>query len=122
MPSLFALAAVLSLSRITLENNGKIRPQPDRENAFARASGGEDGIRTHDTLLRYTPLAGERLRPLGHLSVTAALDKATGDIKSFMASVRHFPPVGTAGARLSSVRPMPAWRRRRRLVSPAQIA
>jgi NADPH-dependent curcumin reductase CurA len=26
---------VLSPSRITLENNGKIRPQPDRENAFA---------------------------------------------------------------------------------------
>ena len=36
--------------------------------------GGEDGIRTHDTLLTYTPLAGERLRPLGHLSV-APLDK-----------------------------------------------
>jgi hypothetical protein len=34
---------VLSLSRITLENNGKIRPQPDRENAFAGASGGGDG-------------------------------------------------------------------------------
>jgi hypothetical protein len=32
---------VLSPSRITPENNGKIRPQPDRENAFARASGGE---------------------------------------------------------------------------------
>ena len=33
--------------------------------------GGEDGIRTHDTLLTYTPLAGERLRPLGHLSGAA---------------------------------------------------
>jgi hypothetical protein len=31
---------VLSPSRITLENNGKIRWQPDGENAFARASGG----------------------------------------------------------------------------------
>ncbi len=30
--------------------------------------GGEEGIRTLDTLLTYTPLAGERLRPLGHLS------------------------------------------------------
>ena len=30
-------------ARITLENNGKIRPAPDRENAFARASGGGDG-------------------------------------------------------------------------------
>ena len=34
---------MLSPSRITLENNGKIRPQPDRENAFARASGGGNG-------------------------------------------------------------------------------
>ena len=31
-------------------------------------NGGEEGIRTLDTLLTYTPLAGERLRPLGHLS------------------------------------------------------
>ncbi len=30
--------------------------------------GGEDGIRTHETLLEPTPLAGERLQPLGHLS------------------------------------------------------
>ena len=30
--------------------------------------GGERGIRTLDTLLTYTPLAGERLQPLGHLS------------------------------------------------------
>ena len=29
--------------------------------------GGQDGIRTHETLLGPTPLAGERLRPLGHL-------------------------------------------------------
>jgi hypothetical protein len=35
-----APALVLSPSRITLENNGKIRPQPDRENAFVGASGG----------------------------------------------------------------------------------
>ena len=28
---------------LTLENNGKIRPQPDRENAFVVASGGGDG-------------------------------------------------------------------------------
>jgi hypothetical protein len=34
---------VLSPARITLENNGKIRTQPDRENAFAGASGGEKG-------------------------------------------------------------------------------
>ena len=31
-------------------------------------SGGEGGIRTLDTRLTYTPLAGERLQPLGHFS------------------------------------------------------
>jgi hypothetical protein len=31
--------------------------------------GGERGIRTLDTRLTYTPLAGARLQPLGHLSV-----------------------------------------------------
>ena len=33
-----------------------------------KKNGGEEGIRTLDTGLPYTPLAGERLRPLGHLS------------------------------------------------------
>ena len=40
---LLAQVPVFSVSRITPENNGKIRPQPDRENAFAGASGGGDG-------------------------------------------------------------------------------
>ncbi len=31
-------------------------------------NGGEEGIRTLETRLAPTPLAGERLRPLGHLS------------------------------------------------------
>ncbi len=31
-------------------------------------TGGEGGIRTLDGILSHTPLAGERLRPLGHLS------------------------------------------------------
>ena len=35
---------------------------------MARLRGGEEGIRTLDTLITYTPLAGERLQPLGHLS------------------------------------------------------
>ena len=52
LPGLLAPGPVLSPSRITLENNGKIRPQPDRENAFARASGGETGIRTLETVSR----------------------------------------------------------------------
>ena len=34
-----------------------------------RQFGGEGGIRTLDTLLTYTPLAGERLQPLGHFTV-----------------------------------------------------
>ena len=47
-----ALVAVNSLSRITLENNRKIGPPPNRENAFAGASGGGSGIRTHETVSR----------------------------------------------------------------------
>lgn len=42
-----------------------------KNDEISRGNGGEDGIRTHDTLLTYTPLAGERLRPLGHLSGAA---------------------------------------------------
>src|SRR6202166_5309069 len=36
-----------------------------------RNDGGERGIRTLEGLLTLTPLAGVRLRPLGHLSVNA---------------------------------------------------
>ena len=46
---------VLSTSRITLEHNEKIRPQPDRENAFAGAGGGDEGIRTLETVSRLLP-------------------------------------------------------------------
>ena len=42
LPCLLAPEPVLSLSRLTLENNEKIRPRPDRENAFAGASGGDE--------------------------------------------------------------------------------
>ena len=35
--------------------------------------GGERGIRTLDELLTHTPLAGERLQPLGHLSKIVSL-------------------------------------------------
>ena len=52
---LFARATVLSPSRITLYLNEKIRPQPDQENAFAGASGGDDGIRTHEAVSRLLP-------------------------------------------------------------------
>jgi hypothetical protein len=43
LSGLLARGPVLSPSRITLENNEKIRPQPDRENDFAEASGGGKG-------------------------------------------------------------------------------
>ena len=47
-----SLATVNSPTRITLENNGKIRLRPDREKRFSRASGGETGIRTLETVSR----------------------------------------------------------------------
>ena len=49
LPDLLAPRSVLSRSRITLENNEKIRPQPDRENAFAGASGGADATSKDQT-------------------------------------------------------------------------
>jgi hypothetical protein len=55
LPGHLAAGAVLSPSRTTLENNGKIQPQPDRENAFAGASGGDEGIRTLDTVSGILP-------------------------------------------------------------------
>ena len=42
-PSHLAPRPVNNPSRITLQNNGKIRPHLDGENAFVRASGGGDG-------------------------------------------------------------------------------
>ena len=38
------------------------------ELVISKKLGGERGIRTLDGLLTHTPLAGERLQPLGHLS------------------------------------------------------
>jgi hypothetical protein len=42
------------------------RKSPHKAGSFVY--GGEGGIRTLDTLLTYTPLAGARLQPLGHFS------------------------------------------------------
>ena len=39
-----------------------------------QGSGGDEGIRTLDGLMTHTPLAGERLRPLGHVSVGGTSD------------------------------------------------
>lgn len=48
---------------------------PDKKkpgNARLEFYGGEGGIRTPEELLTPTPLAGEHLRPLGHLSAEGA--------------------------------------------------
>lgn len=62
--------------------------------------GGEDGIRTHEKLLTSTPLAGERLRPLGHLSVTARIDRNVGAHKVFSPRSRQMSRrTGSPGSR-----------------------
>ena len=39
-----------------------------RQQIVPKGGGGDEGIRTLDGLMTHTPLAGERLRPLGHVS------------------------------------------------------
>ena len=52
LPGILVPKPVNSSVRITAENNGKILPQRDRENAYPRASGGEDGIAVQPSLAR----------------------------------------------------------------------
>lgn len=75
--------AASQLREITLRLRLRMacHPKPKAE------GGGEDGIRTHEKLLTSTPLAGERLRPLGHLS-GEPLDKEKPS---------HNQPAGTLG-------------------------
>ena len=67
------LGAKYSLSRIwsNLRFSSLIsmykQKRPHKRRRFC-LYGGEGGIRTLDTRLTYTPLAGERLQPLGHFS------------------------------------------------------
>jgi hypothetical protein len=63
-----AQVPVLGPSRITLENNGKFRPQPDRENAFAGATGGGDGPEIEPSL----PFNTLILLTLNRVPVTSA--------------------------------------------------
>ena len=63
----------VSIADSSLKAMGGIhRRQFPKVAAFAKrkrnVNGGEGGIRTLDGLLTHTPLAGERLQPLGHLS------------------------------------------------------
>ena len=48
---------------------------------FYISIGGERGIRTLDGLLTHTPLAGERLQPLGHLSVAQRITAHAHGVK-----------------------------------------
>ena len=56
-----------------LREGVKTKNPPAHERWRAVQSGGELGIRTPDSLRGNTRLAGEHLRPLGQLSVTAVL-------------------------------------------------
>ena len=54
LPGHLAPRPVLSPTRITLENKGKIRPQLDLENAFSGASGGGNATAAQPSLQRKT--------------------------------------------------------------------
>ena len=64
----------LSGSNPPFPSNGKRTPG---WTSFPSQTGGELGIRTPDALLGHTRLAGEHLRPLGQLSVTAVISYPT---------------------------------------------
>lgn len=63
----------------------------ERSGSLTAARGGEDGIRTHETLMRSTPLAGERLRPLGHLSGKGEIAGTPWHFKRFTQQLVKFP-------------------------------
>ena len=50
---------------------------------FIDRYGGERGIRTLDRGLTYTPLAGERLQPLGHLSGARIVTRTYGYLSMY---------------------------------------
>ncbi len=56
---------------------------------FLLMNGGEEEIRTLESLLSPTPLAGERLRPLGHLSkgVHKGYQQKVQDIFDFFSKI-----------------------------------
>jgi hypothetical protein len=56
----------LSYGRVYLNDNERTKSLSQK--LTRKRTGGERGIRTLDGLLTHTPLAGVRLRPLGHLS------------------------------------------------------
>ena len=76
--------------------------------------GGEGGIRTLDTLLTYTPLAGERLQPLGHFSRFCLFS-------SFLMSLLR-SPVARYSVLCTSPFGSPPYRRRSFAVSDCSVS
>ena len=81
------LGAQYSASRIGSNHRVLIKPlissKPKKDpNRSFLDFGGEGGIRTLDTRLTYTPLAGERLQPLGHFSVYVDQSLTTASVNN----------------------------------------
>ena len=70
-------------------------------------AGGEGGIRTLDGLMAHTPLAGERLRPLGHLSV--CVQRLPGVPGTGVALAGAPSRIRTCNPQLRRLMPYPVW-------------
>ncbi len=81
----------LNMRRETAQRDDTIDDFGEGVGKLIAASGGEDGIRTHETLMRSTPLAGERLRPLGHLSGKGEIAGTPRHFKRFTQQLVKFP-------------------------------
>gem|GEM_PF-1079614 len=74
----------------------KHRTQAKKKAAIAALKlGGERGIRTPGTLLRYTRFPGVHLQPLGHLSIKTARHKSPSGTRKYEKCVG--PKVDTSG-------------------------
>ena len=74
----FSFVASLELStgqscRVKTFQNPQIKRASEAFTSETLVFGGDEKIRTSDTLLGYAPLAGECLRPLGHVSEPVCL-------------------------------------------------
>lgn len=69
-------------------NSGKLRGKQRIKCMTGLESGGEEGIRTLDTLLTYTHFPGVLLQPLGHLSGKARKVKPDRQAVQYEATVR----------------------------------
>ena len=98
LPRFLVLGQVNRPCRITQENNEKIRPQPDRENAFAGENGGGDGPE-----IQPSPFIHLKLNHNPHaarLIVIAALMAAPRSLSLTPSGRRLFTWPGTASQQL----------------------